>query len=190
MSLPTPLTDRWGPVSQALHWISAALLVAIAAIGLTMEDLPNTPDKIRIYALHKSLGLTLLAVVLLRLAWRWTRPVPADVPGLSTWMRRTAAAVHWSLYAMMLAMPLTGWLLNSAEGFPLQWFGLFNLPPLAAEGEDLADLAGDLHENGFWVLVLLTAGHVMAALYHQFFLGDGTLQRMLPGRRPPPESPR
>lgn len=180
--------ERWGAVSQAFHWISVVLLVAIAAIGLTMEDLPNSPDKIRIYALHKSLGLTLLGVVVLRLLWRLARPVPGDVPGLSIAVRRAASAVHWGLYAMMIAMPLSGWLLNSAEGYPLQWFKLVNLPAIAPESEDLADLAENLHENGFWVLVALVAGHVFAALYHHVFLGDGTLHRMLPGRRRTPES--
>lgn len=189
MTSIAPLSERWGPVSQILHWVSVVLLVAIAAIGLTMEDLPNTPDKIRTYALHKSLGLTLLGVVVLRLLWRWTRPVPADVPGLAPWIRRAAATVHWGLYALMLAMPLSGWLLNSAEGFPLQYFRLFNLPALAPESEDLAELAEALHENGFWILVLLTAGHVLAALFHHFFLGDRTLHRMLPGRRRTLESP-
>lgn len=174
---------RWGAVSQAFHWLSALLLVAIAAIGLLMEDLPNTPDKIRLYALHKSLGITLLALVLLRLAWRLARPVPAHPPGLAPWMRRAAAGVHWGLYALMLAMPLSGWLLNSAEGYPLQWFKLFNLPALAPKSDALADLAHDLHENGFWLLVALVAGHVLAALYHHLFLRDGTLQRMLPDRR-------
>lgn len=188
MTTPMRPAERWGTASQAFHWISVLLLVAIAAIGLTMEDLPNSPDKIRMYALHKSLGLTLLAVVVLRLLWRCTRPVPGDVPGLSIGVRRAAATVHWALYAMMLAMPLTGWLLNSAEGFPLQWFKWVNLPPIAAESEDLADLAEDLHENGFWLLVALAVGHVFAALYHHVFLGDGTLHRMLPGRRRPPES--
>ena len=107
--------ERWGAVSQAFHWSSVLLLVAIAAIGLTMEDLPNSPDKIRMYALHKSLGLTLLGLVLLRLLWRLARPVPADVPGLSPWVRRAATAVHWALYAMMLAMPLSGLVKPSAK---------------------------------------------------------------------------
>lgn len=190
MSMPMHSLDRWGVVSQLFHWISALLLLAIAAIGLLMEDLPNNPDKIRIYALHKSLGLTLLGIVVLRLLWRWTRPVPADVPGLSPWIRRTAGTVHWGLYAMMLVMPLSGWLLNSAEGYPLQWFKLFNLPALAGRSEDLAAFAGDVHENGFWILAALVAGHVMAALFHHFFLGDGTLHRMLPRRRSrPPKTP-
>lgn len=183
--------DRWGPVSQAFHWTSVLLLVAIAAIGLTMEDMANSPDKIRMYALHKSLGLTLLAVVVLRLLWRFTRPVPAEVPGLSPTLRRAAGGVHWGLYTMMLAIPLSGWVLNSAEGFPLQWFRLFNLPAIAPESERIAELAESVHENGFWLLVLLAAGHAFAALYHHLFLGDGTLHRMLPGRRrPPPESSR
>ncbi|MFZ5657400.1 MAG: cytochrome b [Pseudomonadota bacterium] len=188
MRRATVRPDRWGPVSQAFHWISVVLLVAIAAVGLSMEDLPNSPDKIRLYALHKSLGLTLLAIVVLRLLWRLARPAPADLPGIAPWLRRAASGMHWGLYAMMLAMPLTGWLLNSAEGFPLQWFGLFNLPAIAPESESLAELAEDLHENGFWLLVLLATGHVFAALYHHVFLRDGTLQRMLPGRRRTPES--
>lgn len=183
MTLQTPLPERWGAVSQLFHWVSVALLIAIAAIGLTMESGPNTPDKIRLYALHKSLGLTLLALVMLRLAWRLSHPVPAEVPGISPWMRRTASGVHWALYALMLAMPLSGWVMNSAEGYPLQWFRLFNLPALAPQSEDLADIAEALHENGFWVLVALAAGHMFAALYHHVFLRDATLSRMLPAWR-------
>lgn len=182
------LPDRWGPVSQAFHWISALLLVVIGGIGLYMEDLPNAPDKIRIYALHKSLGLTLLAIVVLRLTWRWTRAVPGPVPGISPWLRRAASGVHWGLYTLMLVVPLAGWTMNSAAGYPLQWFRLFNLPSIAPRSESLAELAGQVHEWGFWTLALLVAGHVFAALYHHLFLDDGTLRRMLPGRRRPPES--
>lgn len=174
---------RWGAVSQAFHWTSALLLVAIGALGLYMEDLPNAPDKIRLYALHKSLGITLLALVVLRLAWRLARPVPAPSPALSIRIRRAAAAVHWGLYALMLGVPLAGWVMNSAAGYPLQWFGLFNLPAIAPAREALADLAGELHELGFWLLALLATGHVLGALYHHLFLGDDTLQRMLPARR-------
>jgi cytochrome b561 len=184
-----PAPARWGPVSQAFHWASALLLVAIGGIGLYMEGLPNAPDKIRIYALHKSLGLTLLAIVLLRLAWRWTRPGPAPVPGLPGWTRRAASGVHWGLYTLMLAVPVAGWAMNSAAGYPLQWFGLLNLPAIAPRDEALAGLAGNAHELGFWVLVLLVVGHVFAALYHHLFLHDGTLSRMLPGPRRRPSEP-
>lgn len=178
---------RWSATSQAFHWASAALLVALGGIGLWMVDLPNGPDKIRVYALHKSLGISLLALVVLRLAWRLLHPAPAAMDGTSSTLRRAAGAVHAALYVLMFAMPVSGWLLNSAAGYPLQWFRLFNLPPLAARDPALADRADAFHEWAFWLLVLLVVGHVAAALYHHLFLGDGTLRRMLPARRPPRE---
>ena len=184
------LPPRWGVVSQLFHWTCAALVVALGAIGLYMTELSSPVAKIRIYALHKSLGITLLALVVLRLLWRWTRPAPGPVPGMSRHLRLAADGTHGLLYVMMIAMPLSGWLYNSASGYPLQWFRRFNLPALAGKDEQLARLAHALHEYGFWLLLVLVVGHVGAALYHHLFLDDGTLHRMLPWRRrpPPPES--
>lgn len=184
------LPPRWGVVSQLFHWTCAALVVALGAIGLYMTELSSPVAKIRIYALHKSLGITLLALVVLRLLWRWTRPAPGPVPGMSRHLRLAADGTHGFLYVMMIAMPLSGWLYNSASGYPLQWFRRFNLPALAGKDEQLARLAHALHEYGFWLLLVLVVGHVGAALYHHLFLDDGTLHRMLPWRRrpPPPES--
>lgn len=180
---------RWGAVSQCLHWLIALLIVAIAVIGLTMGDLPNSPRKVSVYALHKSLGLTVLALAALRLAWRLHAGAPTHLPGTPGWQRWAASATHVLLYALMFLMPLTGWLLNSAAGYPLQWFGLFNLPALAAENPYLREQAEALHETGFWLLLVLVLGHAGAALYHHAFQGDDTLRRMLPrwGRanRPP-----
>ncbi len=184
------LPPRWGVVSQLFHWTCAALVIALGAIGLYMTELSSPVAKIRIYALHKSLGITLLALVALRLLWRWTRPAPGPVPGMSRHLRLAADGTHGLLYVMMIAMPLSGWLYNSASGYPLQWFRRFNLPALAGKDEQLARLAHALHEYGFWLLLVLVVGHVGAALYHHLFLDDGTLHRMLPWRRrpPPPES--
>ena len=184
------LPPRWGVVSQLFHWTCAALVIALGAIGLYMTELSSPVAKIRIYALHKSLGITLLALVVLRLLWRWTRPAPGPVPGMSRHLRLAADGTHGFLYVMMIAMPLSGWLYNSASGYPLQWFRRFNLPALAGKDEQLARLAHALHEYGFWLLLILVVGHVGAALYHHLFLDDGTLHRMLPWRRrpPPPES--
>lgn len=184
---PPLLPDRWGPVSQLFHWVCAALIVALGAIGLYMTELTSPVEKIRIYALHKSLGITLLALVLLRLLWRWTHAVPPPVPGMSKTLRRAADGMHGLLYAMMIAMPLTGWLVNSSAGYPLQWFRVVNLPAIAAKNEALNAIAKELHELGFWLLVVLVTGHVIAALYHHVFLDDGTLHRMLPWRRRPRE---
>lgn len=182
--------ERWGIVSQGLHWLVVVLIIAIAAIGLTMGDLPNSPDKIRTYALHKSLGLTVLGLALLRLAWRLWAGAPAPVAGTPRWQERIATLAHAGLYLLLFAMPLTGWLFNSAAGYPLQWFGLFNLPRLVARDADLRELAGELHEAGFWLLVLLVSAHAGAALYHHFLKRDATLSRMLPRwPRRPPENP-
>lgn len=174
---------RWGVVSQGLHWISVLLIVSIATIGLTMGEMAASPLKIRVYALHKSLGLTLLAIVVLRLAWRAYAGASPPVPGTPRWQRVAAHVSHWGLYALMLGMPLIGWWLNSSAGYPLQWFGLFNLPKVAATDEARSALATSLHVAGFWLLALLVITHAGAALFHHFVQRDVTLLRMLPGRR-------
>jgi len=172
--------DRWGPVSQLLHWTIVVLIVAMAYLGLTMTELPNGPHKIHTYALHKSIGLTILALVSLRVLWRLYAGAPAPVAGTPRWQERIAASTHLALYGLLFAMPLSGWLVNSAAGFPLQWFGLFNLPKLTARDAALHAIAVDLHQALFWLLVALVVAHAGAALYHHFLQRDATLARMLP----------
>lgn len=179
MPKTSPRSD-WPALSKALHWLIAALILVMAWLGLTMGDLPNGPDKIATYALHKSLGLSILALVALRLLWRLYAGAPAPLAGTPRWQERIAALTHLALYALLLAMPLSGWLLNSAAGFPLQWFGLFNLPALAGRDEALHALAGQVHELLFWALAALVVLHAAAALHHHLFLRDATLARMLP----------
>ena len=176
--------DRWGWISQSLHWLIALLIVVVAVIGLTMGDLPSSPRKVSVYALHKSLGLTVLALAAVRLAWRLYAGAPGHPPGTPAWQRWVASTTHAVLYTLMFAMPLTGWLFNSAAGYPLQWFRLFSLPALAGEDEGLRSLAGGLHEAGFWLMLLLVLAHAGAAFFHHLFLRDDTLRRMLPRRRP------
>jgi cytochrome b561 len=188
MNLRNPI-DRWGPVSQLLHWTIALLVVAMCVLGLWMIELPNTPRKIEIYALHKSIGLTILALAALRLAWRLYAGAPATLAGLPRWQVRAANLTHAALYALLFAMPLTGWLLNAAAGYPLQWFGLFNLPRVIGRDDGLHELAATLHEAGFWALLVLVLAHVGAAFHHHLFLQDDTLARMLPRRRVRPAAP-
>ncbi len=179
MPKTSPRSD-WPALSKALHWLVAALILVMAWLGLTMGEMPNGPDKIATYALHKSIGLGILALVALRLSWRLYAGTPAPVAGTPRWQARIAGVTHVALYALLLALPLSGWLLNSAAGFPLQWFGLFNLPALAGRDEALHALAGQAHELLFWALAGLVVLHAAAALHHHLFLGDATLARMLP----------
>lgn len=186
---------RWGAVSQLFHWVIVVLILVMAYLGLTMGDLPNGPRKINIYALHKSIGLTILALVVLRVLWRVYAGAPAPVSGTPPWQQRIASATHFLLYALLFAIPLSGWVLNSSAGYPLQWFKLFNLPAITGRSDSVHEAAEGAHELLFWVLVVLVLAHAGAALYHHVFQGDATLTRMLPGRRkalapaPAPASP-
>ena len=185
--------DRWGPVSQAFHWLIVLLIVGLAIVGLSMGELPKTPKYFWVYTAHKSIGLTVLALVVARLAWRVYAGKPEPVPGTPTWQQRIANITHWVLYAVILAMPLSGWLYDSASGLrPFLWFGLVNVPKLVAPDEGLRDLAHEAHEWGFWVLLALVLAHAGAALYHHLFQRDATLARMLPRgwlKAPAPNSP-
>jgi cytochrome b561 len=181
--------ERWGAVSQLFHWIIVALILLIAYLGLTMTGMPNGPRKINIYALHKSIGLTILALVTLRLLWRLYAGAPAPVMGTPAWQHRIASITHFGLYVLLFAMPLSGWLFNSAAGYPLQWFKLFNLPAIAGRNEDLKAFAEAAHTTMFWILVALVLAHAGAAFYHHLFQSDDTLKRMLPRRRQASSSP-
>lgn len=174
---------RWGGVAQAFHWLIAALIVVQGAIGLTMVELGMTPTKVKVFALHKSIGLTVLALVLLRLAWRLTQRAPREVP-MPAWQRAAARMSHFLLYVLILALPFSGWLFNSAANFPLEWFGLVHVPSLT-RGLDpvLKAFALRTHVVLFWVLVAVVAIHAAAALWHHFRQRDDVLLRMLPARR-------
>lgn len=177
--------QRWGLVSIGFHWVLAVGILAMIGIGLYMVEMPNSMAKLRMYALHKSIGITVLAVVALRLGWRLYAGAPDPVPGTPRWQHRVASATHWLLYGLMLAMPLSGWLFNSAANFPLQWFGLFNLPALAGADPELRALAKSLHLWGFYLISALVLLHSGAAIKHHLFDRDRTLLRMLPGTRIP-----
>lgn len=180
--------SQWGWVSVTLHWVTVLAIVGLVIVGLTMDDLPNGPRKIQVYALHKSTGLTVLALTLLRLGWRLFAGAPKAEP-MPRWQRLAAHGSHVMLYALLLAMPLTGWLFNSASGFPLKWFGLVRVPALTAYDAGVKAFANDLHEGLAKVLFVVVAIHVAAALKHHFVNRDATLQRMLPLLRLPARRP-
>lgn len=173
--------ERWGAISQVLHWTIALLILGMAVVGLTMTELPKTPKYFWVYDLHKSTGLTVLTLMAMRLAWRLYAGAPPPVPGTPTWQHSLATLTHWAIYALTFTMPLSGWLYDSASGLrPLRWFGLFAVPKLSAPDPDVRGIAHEVHEWGFWVLAALVLVHAGAALWHHFVQRDATLARMLP----------
>jgi cytochrome b561 len=176
--------QEWGSITKSLHWLVALAVLGLLAVGLWMTELPNSPDKIAIYKLHKSVGLTVLALMALRVAWRISERARPTPPPMPAWQRRASKISHGLLYVCLLVMPLSGWLYNSASNFPLKWFELFRVPPLSGADRELKALAGDIHEFTAWLLIALIALHVAAALKHHLIERDGVLRAMLPfGRK-------
>lgn len=179
---------RWGSIAKAFHWIIALLVIGLLVGGLTMTEMKLSPDKLRFYALHKSIGITVLALMLLRFAWRGVDPRPEDVAGMSPSVAFLARAVHRLFYVALIAMPISGWVYNSAANFPLQWFGLVQLPAIVAPDKELKHLAHEVHEFLAWTLIALLIVHLAGALKHHLIDRDDTLRRMLPFAKPRAET--
>lgn len=179
---------HWGSVAKFFHWSIALLVIGLLVGGLTMTEMKLSPDKIQFYALHKSVGITVLILMLLRFAWRGIDPRPEDVAGLSPTVAFAAHAVHRLLYVALIAMPISGWVYNSASNFPLQWFGVVQLPAIVAADKELKHLAHEVHEFLAWTIIALLIAHVAGALKHHLIDRDDTLRRMLPFAKPRAET--
>ena len=175
--------ERWGAVSQLLHWLIVALIAVQAALGLTGLMLPLGVEKLATLARHKSIGITILGLATLRLLWRWVNPTPQLPSNLKPHERFLARFTHAALYVLLFAMPLTGWTMSSARGFPVSWFSLFELPDLVPKSTALYDALVVAHAVLACSLAAVVALHVAAAVKHHFVLRDDTLRRMLPFRR-------
>ena len=161
----------------ALHWLMALLLTAGFTLGATMADLAMSPRKLRLFAYHKWIGITVLGLVAIRLIWRLTHRPPADLP-MPGWQRVAAHANHWALYLLMIATPLIGWMYSSATGYPVVYLKLWRLPDLVHKDEALAKVLVNVHAVLAWTLLGVVVLHFLAALKHHFFDRDATLRRM------------
>lgn len=175
----TNTARRYGLVPQLLHWIVLALIVAQYLLAESAEAMKLEADEAAMMGWHMSVGLTVLLLAFVRVAWRLLDRPPPPLP-MPAWQRRAASLVHWALYVLLFAMPLTGWITASAEGATISWFGLADLPQLAMPSESIEDVFHEAHELLFNVLLGLVALHILAALKHQFIDRDGLLWRMLP----------
>lgn len=163
-----------------LHWLIALGIAGSFAVGLYMQDLPLSPDKLKIYSWHKWAGVTIFLLVLVRLGWRLSHVPPAPPAGLPAWQLRAAAAVHGLLYVLMIAIPLSGWLMSSAKGYQTVWFGLVPLPDLLQKDKALGEMLALIHQWLNYSMAGLVLAHAGAALKHHFIDRDGVLPRMLP----------
>jgi len=179
--------QRYGVVAIALHWLMAALLIGLVALGLYMVSLPDVgfeTRKITLILYHKQLGILALTLVALRLAWRVGNALPSLVATLPEWQKVTARFVHLSFYALMFALPVSGWLMSSAAGIPVSFFGWFDLPDLVAHDESRFRALIEIHKWLAYALMVCIAVHMGAALRHHLVSKDDTLAKMLPGVRP------
>lgn len=168
---------KYNGVARTLHWVMALAIIIELRLGLTSDAWKANPWA---PGVHKSIGLTILVLTLIRIGWRLTHtppPLPATTPG---WQAAVAKGLHILFYIMMIGVPLSGWIMSSAGPYPLNWFGLFDIPKFAV-GKDspLAEAAHEGHEIMGTLFLPLLVLHVAAALYHQFRMKDKVLQRML-----------
>ncbi len=174
--------ERYTGTAIALHWLLALALLGSFAVGLTMTDLPISPQRLKLHNWHKWAGVCILALSALRLLWRLTHRPPADV-AMPAWQQRAAHATHVALYLLFFATPLAGWAYSSAAGFQIVVFGVLPLPDFVSPSKELAEAIKPLHKILAFTMAALVLVHVGAALKHHFVDRDGLLDRMRPGRR-------
>jgi cytochrome b561 len=170
----------WGTLSKALHWLIVLLILNQWVIAARADSLPLGAAKLSALGWHKSFGMTILALAIIRLVWRWLNPVPTLDGFAKGWERGLAHLSHLLLYGLILAIPLSGWLMSSARNFPVSWFGLFQFPDLVSPDKSLYERMHGLHETLFAVLVVVALLHVAGALKHHFIDRNELLKRMLP----------
>jgi cytochrome b561 len=173
-------TRSWGSVSKTLHWLIVLLILNQWVIASRADALPLGAAKLQALALHKSFGMTILALAIVRLVWRWLNPVPSLEGLAKKWERALAGLSHVLLYGLIFAIPLSGWLMSSARNFPVSWFGLFQFPDLVGPDKSFYDLMHGLHGQLFAALVIVALLHIAGALKHQFIDKNEVLRRMLP----------
>jgi cytochrome b561 len=176
------MKEGYTPVAKLLHWLVVVLLFSQYVVAWNLphmgrDTVPNT-----VINLHFSLGVLIFLVLIVRLAWRWTHPEPAPDDGLSPWQVTSARVMHYFLYAMLMVIPLLGWMNASYRGLAVSFFGIITLPQLIATRTPEFAWTGDAHIIAAYYIMLPVAGlHIAVALYHWLVRKDGVMQRMLPG---------
>ena len=172
-------SQKYGKAAIILHWLMAVLLIGLIILGLWMTRMPLSLQKVRFFGWHKELGLLALALVIVRLLWRVGNTTPSLLHNVAHWQLIAARSMHWAFYVFMFALPISGWMMSSATGLPVSFFGWFVLPNLVPANDNLRLVLTDLHAWISYGLIIAICGHVGAALWHHFIHKDDILRRML-----------
>ena len=164
-----------------LHWLIAFLVIGMLIFGFLINDIPKGPSQTFAISLHKSIGLTILLLMLFRFVWRYLSPIPALPITVAMWEQKAARAVHVFLYLALFLMPISGWMMSSLGGHPVMFWGWFNAAVPVVKNEKLADNFFTAHEMIAFIIIGLLVLHMAAALKHHFIEKNNVLRRMLPG---------
>jgi cytochrome b561 len=171
----------YSPTARVLHWTTATLVLILLVLGVVIVNEWGGRLQDPLFDLHRSIGATVLLLVIVRLGYRLTHPPPPLPDDISPLQRTAALVTHWALYALLIAQPLVGWLATSAYGAPIRVFGLFQLPPIWHQDRALSDRLFVVHRAIAVIIVCLVVAHVGAALHHHFVRRDRVLMRMITG---------
>lgn len=179
--MPVQSIETYSSTAKTLHWLIALLIAAGFGLGTFMVDLPFSPTKLKYFSWHKWIGVTVFLLAVIRVGWRITHPPPPDLPA-PAWQLRAAHLTHWALYALIVLIPISGWIYSSSTGFQTVYLGLVPLPDLIGKDPTLKGPLKLVHLCLNYTMAALVAMHVLAALKHHFVDRDGVLRRMLPAR--------
>ena len=178
-----PDAQRYTRPAIALHWLMAWIIIAVYFLGLSIDELPVGPDRIQVIGWHKWLGVTIAFLWGFRVLWRAGHRPPALPTSSPAWQNSVSHLVHIALYILMIAIPVSGWLMSSAKGYTTNFFGLFDLPNLLAKDKELGHTLKEVHEVLANSLIALVGLHIGAALKHQIIDKDNLLDRMRPAKK-------
>ena len=174
----------YGWLAIVMHWLVAVAVIGLFSLGFWMVELSYYDDWYRRAPdIHRSIGVLLFAVVVLRLVWRWVNPSPRPLPNHKRWEVVSAHLAHLLLYVLMFVAMISGYLITTADGSSIRVFGWFEVPSVTGQIKGMEDVAGTIHYWATWALVALAGVHALAALKHHLIDRDDTLRRML-GKQP------
>jgi len=175
-------TQGYGLIAQGLHWLVVIGIALQFLWAWRIDEAESIRQQFALVNQHKSIGVTVLALVLIRIVWRLFNRPPPFPDSMKPWERVAAATAHWGLYVLMLALPISGWAYSAAAGYGPEWFGLVDLPAIFPVSESLESIMHEVHEWSGRLLLALVAVHVLAVIQHAFVKKDGVWRRMWPGQ--------